>query len=96
MATAARTPTTPENTARINAMHAALQRTVENLASRWADESQYEDIADYKAAIEKALPAGFAVTKMTKRPFGFWFKIGTEAEYAVYCSACEYGWKRVA
>lgn len=99
-------PTSPENKARIEMMYVALQPRMEYLSGRWADESEYEDIAEYKQNIEKllqhlvetgrgfALPEGFAITKMTKRPFGFQFKIG-EAEYAIFCSARQYGWQRV-
>jgi len=48
--------------------------TVCNLAFRWADESQYEDINDYGNVIKGLLEkAGLVYDRftMTKRPFGF-------------------------
>jgi len=91
-----RTPTSPANLAKINKMYEVLQDTMLNLAGRWQDEGKYENIEDYRKVIEKSLPAGFSITKMTKRPFGFQFKIGTEAEYAIIVSGRKYEWKRVA
>ncbi len=44
-----------------------------SLADRWQDESQYEDINDYRKVIEKRLPSDFKIDQMTKRPFGFRF-----------------------
>jgi hypothetical protein len=87
--------TSPENLARITAMYESLASLMDNLAVRWMDEGKYEDIADYQKAIEKRLPEGFTVTRMVKRPFGFQFKIGTEAEYLIQRSARQYAWKRV-
>lgn len=52
------------------------------LASRWQDESQYEDINDYKKNLQEFahrndLPV--TITKMLKRPFGCEFTVGTES-----------------
>lgn len=97
MATATKpTPTTPANIARINAAYNALQPLMVNLASRWADESQYEDIAEYGKLIAKELPEGFTLVKMTKRPFGFTFSIGTGAVYVVKMTRQSYEWKRLS
>lgn len=94
-------PTTPANKANIDKMMEALERLMMMLYARWAEESQYEDINDYKKRIvvevgalkyENFVPT---VTKMSKRPFGFSFTIGTEAEYMIYVTAKSYGWKRV-
>ena len=42
-----------------------------NLAERWLDERQYEDIKDYKVALQKiADKYGIKIDKMLKRPFG--------------------------
>lgn len=44
---------------------------IDNLAARWDDEQEFEDINDYKDAIQThATPFGLTVTAMTKRPFG--------------------------
>lgn len=91
----AATATTPANVARIEAMLLAIETLMGNLAARLADEHEYEDIADYQARIQKELPDGFIITKMTKRPFGFHFTIGTGAVYSASYGATSYGWKRV-
>jgi hypothetical protein len=42
-----------------------------NLKSRWQEESEYEDINDYKLPLEPiAKETNVIITKMTKRPFG--------------------------
>jgi hypothetical protein len=47
---------------------------VVSLYSRWQDEKEYEDIADYASVLTKAIsPHGATLTKMTKKPFGFHF-----------------------
>jgi hypothetical protein len=49
------------------------------LASRWMDESQYEDINDYKKNLQKFVDdnnLGVTITKMLKRPFGCEFTVG--------------------
>jgi hypothetical protein len=38
-----------------------------NLYGRWQDEKEYEDIADYLAAIQKSIPQAYAITQ---KPFG--------------------------
>lgn len=91
----ARQPTSQEDLKRINDMLSLMQPLVLQLAFRWMDEREYEDILEYKAVLEKQLPQGFYITKMTKRPFGFEFSIGTGAVYKVFCSTTAYGWKRV-
>ncbi len=88
--------TTPENIARIDAMFHRIEAGFENLAERWLDECKYEDIAEYGRVIQTWLPAGFKLTAMMKRPFGFRFNIGTDAEYTVTITNSKYEWKRVA
>ncbi len=47
------------------------QETMCNLAGRWQDESEYEDIADYQKVIEPlAAKHGLKIVRMQKRPFG--------------------------
>lgn len=98
MIQATKTPTSEANKARINAFYnGKTGNLIVSLAMRWADESGYEDIAEYKTRIERELPEGFAITKMTKRPFGFHFTIGTEATYFIKCTSNgAYSWGRVA
>jgi hypothetical protein len=88
-----KTPTTPENLAKINAMFIALAGQMGHLAARWSDEKEYEDINDYQKVI--TLPAGFTLLKMTKRPFGFHFSIGTDAVYHNYVTGQKSTWKRI-
>lgn len=88
-------PTTPANLAKIEKFVNKILPKVANLAARWADESGYEDITDYQRVLAKSMPKGWAITGMTKRPFGFKFNIGTNAEYLIYSNTRVEGWKRV-
>jgi hypothetical protein len=59
----------------IDLFHSVAQ-TVANLGGRWQDEKEYENIEDYKKALEpRATPFGATITKMSKRPFGFDFTV---------------------
>lgn len=89
------TPTTPENTARINQMLDDIANHAGYLWGRWQDEKAYEDFNDYIASMQKQMPEGFTITGGSKRPFGFKFTIGTEAEYLLTVTARSVGWKRV-
>ena len=88
-------PTSKEDLKRINDMFDATENLISQLYGRWLNEKDYEDIHDYKRIIEQSIPKGFTILKMVKRPFGFRFSIGTEAEYSVYCKATSVGWNRV-
>lgn len=47
-----------------------------NLATRWANESQYENPNDYKNVIQShADKYGVKITKMIRRPFGCEFTV---------------------
>lgn len=49
----------------------ANNQFIDNLAARWEDESEFEDINDYKAALQKAAtPFGLTIGTMSRRPFG--------------------------
>jgi len=48
-----------------------LENTMANLAARWQDESEYEDIRDYQNVIQQQLPEGTVIERMVPRPFGF-------------------------
>jgi hypothetical protein len=89
------TPTSPENLQRINAYFEAQSEFFGMLAGRWADEREYEDIADYQKVLQRDAPEGFTITGMVKRPFGFQFTIGTDAVYAIKCTSRTVSWSRV-
>lgn len=81
--------------AKAAAIYKAAEQTVINLAGRWIDESQYEDIEDYaKPLIPIVAQLGGKVVKMNKRPFGFDFEIGG-ARYQVRCTATTYSYRRI-
>jgi len=87
-------PTTPADLLRINQMFDKVAPTLDSLAARWQDESEYEDINEYGEAIQKLLPEGLTFIKMSKRPFGFLFSLGTSARYAAICNARSIRWER--
>lgn len=60
----------------LNDAATAVVPVMMKLAERWVDESRYEDINDYAAPIQKVLPHGLTILNMTKRPFGFTFRLG--------------------
>ena len=80
---------------RITAMVTVNADLLWNLSDRWADEREFEDIADYAEPIKAALPAGFELLRMKKRPFGFEFSIGTGAVYLVAATAKGLAWRRL-
>lgn len=46
------------------------------LGDRWRDESEYEDIEDYKKTLQAAAtPLGATIVRMHRRPFGFVFTL---------------------
>ena len=80
---------------RITAMVTANADLLWNLSDRWADEREFEAIADYAEPIKAALPDGFELLRMKKRPFGFEFSIGTGAIYLVAETAKGLAWRRL-
>lgn len=90
------TPTTPENLALINSVFDKVAEHLQYLACRWLDESEYEDINEYQKSLQSQLPSPFTIVKMTKRPFGCQFKIGTDAVYSMSATTRSVQWKRVA
>ena len=64
---------------------ADLGNRVAQLYVRWQDEREYEDIADYAAAVFPLFAThGVAVERATKRPFGFVAAIGeTEVHFTM-------------
>jgi hypothetical protein len=69
------TPADQHRANEVREIFTALERCMCYLSERWADEREYENIADYKSHIEVTLSdlkiVGFTITKMTRRPFGF-------------------------
>jgi len=49
---------------------------IDYMAGRWEDESEYENIEDYKNILQKAAtPFGIVIDKMIAQPFGFKFRV---------------------
>jgi hypothetical protein len=94
----AQAKSSPETIAKIEALASSLERLMVQLAARWSDERDYEDIRQYQARIVTELEtigSDAKVCGMKTRPFGFKFTIGTPVVYLIYCCANgEYGWKR--
>lgn len=54
-----------------------LYQTAVNAYSRWLDEKEYEDIADYQPIFDSIIEGhGGTITRMLKSPFGFKFVLG--------------------
>lgn len=74
----------------------AAKETVLYLAMRWQDESQFEDINDYKTPlIELAIKHGVTIEKMTKRPFGCVF-VTDGKRFQLKCTSRVYSYVRIA
>lgn len=56
-------------------------QTFDNLATRWADEKEYEDIADYGDVLKSIMPAGCVYVGMSKSPFGVDFSAVSGKKY---------------
>ena len=89
-------PTSPANLARINAFYFENENLVRNLYGRWLDEGQYEDISEYAKVFSKALKKHkFIFVKVTKKPFGFTFKIDENSPvYTIKITTTKYQWCR--
>ena len=73
-----------------------LQNLMVYLYSRWQDEKDYEDINDYGVNIKKYVAEiGGEFVKMSKRPFGFIYKLA-DATYQVIVRSSGYEYKRIA
>lgn len=54
-----------------------ISSLAETLFSRWQDEKDYEDIEEYRLALQdRAEPMGATIESMTRVPFGFVFNLG--------------------
>jgi hypothetical protein len=90
------TPTKPKDIQKINKMYWEMQELVTNLYNRWLDEGQYEGISGYEKVFAKALKKyNFNLIAVTKKPFGFKFKINnTNATYSIGINGTQYKWFR--
>lgn len=89
------TPNTEETRKAAADLFKALEPIMANLAGRWADESQYEDINDYKAVLDPhVIAAGGQILRMFKRPFGFRFCLNGSL-YDVKMAMRSYSYQRV-
>jgi hypothetical protein len=86
--------TTQQNLDTIKQMTDNIENLMVNLYCRWLDEKDYEDINDYLVVIKKEVPSNIIISKMNKRPFGFNFSFGGEAQYQYYVKSNSIGWKR--
>ena len=83
----------PKKTA--DAIFEALEKPMINGYSRWLDEKDYEDINDYAVLFTaKVVELGGEFIKMTKRPFGFQYKLGNVTIH-VSISNNRYGYKSI-
>jgi hypothetical protein len=100
------TPTIPANTVKgmseqerkdaANTLFENCQESMINGFSRWQDEKEYEDIKNYAVLFtSKITEIGGEFIKMTKRPFGFQYKLAG-ATYHVTINGRSYGYQRVA
>ncbi len=90
------TPTSAKNLKLINSAYKDMEKIMVQLYSRWLDEKRFENIEDYGDVIEKNLPKGIQMVRVLKRPFGFVFSVGTEAQYRMFIdSSNQYGWDRI-
>jgi hypothetical protein len=70
-----------------------IQHNLSHAYMRWQDEREYEDINDYSVYFKKEIKEyGGELIKMTKRPFGFKVKFGSDV-LQVYCNSKEMGIK---
>ena len=88
----------PVRAAKMSSIFDKLAPCLQHLTFRWADEFEFEDIAEYRKVIEKKLAAikanGCKITKMTKRPFGFECSF-MGAKYRVKCGARSMSYVRI-
>ena len=70
-----------------------VRSRLENLADRWADEREYEDINDYAKPFQEDIKAaGATFAGMSKRPFGFRAIFG-DTTVLYYASSSTVGFK---
>jgi len=73
------------------------EEIVVNLAARWLDESEFENIEDYGLPlIPVAAESGVEITKMCKKPFGCEFTTdGRVYRLSVHYNGGSYEYRRV-
>ena len=66
------------------------------LWSRWQDEKEYENIADYAGPLQQhAKEAGVRIVRMSKVPFGVIYVTPDGEEYLAYVKSRTCGYRRV-
>lgn len=72
--------------AKAQEIHTLVADKVASLYDRWLDESEYEDIRDYRDNLDLALqPYGTKCHTMSQNPFGFTFLVDG-IEYQIWAS----------
>ena len=70
----------------------SLEDVMSELYYRWQEEKDFEDINDYGEVIASEVSKfGGKLIKMTKRPFGFHYRLG-DAIYSISYSRDEYSY----
>lgn len=94
---------TPEGRAKImeSIITDKVMNSIINLYSRWQDEQQYEDFADYKKAMSEAVlaeaPKETLIVKAMKSPFGVVIRIpGFPYDAQIAVSRGAFGWKALS
>lgn len=88
--------TTPEGE-KVDAFVNKATETLSYLWSRWQDEKEYENIADYIKPLETMLAEqgiNPGICTMTKRPFGIKINMGGKV-YQVKVTSKEISWQRI-
>lgn len=62
-------------------------KNVGYLVGRWADEREYEDLAEYQPHLTALAPEGVIVTGMVRRPFGCTFTAAGSSFRATFTTA---------
>lgn len=88
-------PTTPEEKEFVARTMNSIMERLCYLYSRWLDEREYEDFAEYAKVMSTMLPAEMTFGKASKRPFGFTFSMNDKT-WQVSLTARNMSWRRTA
>lgn len=87
---------TEQPSTKANEFFTAVADTCVWLYERWLDEKDYEDINDYLPVVAKVADEfGVSIVKMTKRPFGFHFRVDGRT-FAMTVNTRTISYKRIA
>ena len=83
----------------INILFKNMSNILDNLYTRWQDEREYEDWAEYERCLKNNLSQvaesndiAIEIKKVTKRPFGIHFNLDNCC-VTLYVNATTIGWK---